>query len=135
VRTSSANGASATTWRPAFTLWPALERQRTHRQIEGEVIPFHARIVLLTQVVVVLNAVAEPQAARAEARWRTGIWFDRVVVDAFLLVSTDARFWSGLVSTQRDQRTAAFEPVVSVIRVDENRLDVIVEAFRRYRRC
>jgi HD-GYP domain-containing protein (c-di-GMP phosphodiesterase class II) len=98
-------------------------------KLQGEAIPIHARIALLAQVVDVFHAVGGPPAARAEARRRAGSWFDPAVVDAFLLVSTDECFWSGLVSPDLDQHTAAMEPVAHAVRVDEQRLDVIAEAF------
>jgi len=98
-------------------------------KLQGEAIPIHARIALLAQVVDVFHAVGGAQAARVEARRRAGTWFDPAVVDAFLPGSADARFWNGLVSPLLDQRTAAMEPVAGVTRVDEDRLDVIAEAF------
>lgn len=98
-------------------------------KLQGEAIPIHARITLLAQVVDVFHAVGGPPAALAEVHRRAGTWFDPTVVDAFLLASTDEGFWSGLVSKELDSRTAAMEPVACVVRIDNERLDVIAEAF------
>jgi HD-GYP domain-containing protein (c-di-GMP phosphodiesterase class II) len=98
-------------------------------KLQADAIPIHARIALLAQVVDVFHAVGGPQAARTEARRRAGTWFDPAVVEAFLLASSESRFWDGLVSADLDRRTAAMEPFAHVVRVDEDRLDVIAEAF------
>jgi putative nucleotidyltransferase with HDIG domain len=99
----------------------------SHQQ--GEQIPLNARIALLAQVADVFHAVGGPLAARAEVRRRAGSWFDPAVVDAFLTVSADDAFWAGLTPDGLARRVAAIEPVACVIMVDDDRLDVIAEAF------
>jgi HD-GYP domain-containing protein (c-di-GMP phosphodiesterase class II) len=101
---------------------------RPSRQ-QGEAIPLNARIALLAQVADVFHAVGGPLAARAEVRRRAGTWFDPAVVDAFLTVSGDDTFWAGLSADGLAARVAAIEPVAHIITINDDRLDVIAEAF------
>jgi putative nucleotidyltransferase with HDIG domain len=94
----------------------------------GGAIPLFSRIALLAQVVDVFQAVGGPAAAMAEVRKRTGTWFDPTVAGAFL-DAADATLWSAQATDGLDARVAAMEPAAHVIMVDENRLDVIAEAF------
>jgi HD-GYP domain-containing protein (c-di-GMP phosphodiesterase class II) len=87
--------------------------------LAGEAIPLNARIALLAQVVDVFHAVAGPFAAIREATRR----------EAFRSICDDGNFWSGLADDGLPERVAAIEPIASVITVDEDRLDVIAEAF------
>jgi len=77
----------------------------------------------------VFHAVGGPIAARAEIRRRSGTWFDPAVADAFLHVSSSEGFWSGLDPIGLGGRVAAIEPVVGIVTIDEDRLDIIAEAF------
>jgi HD-GYP domain-containing protein (c-di-GMP phosphodiesterase class II) len=101
---------------------------RPSRQ-QGDGIPLNARIALLAQVADVFHAVGGPLAARAEVRRRAGTWFDPAVVEAFLTASTDETFWAGLAPEGLAARVAALEPVARIVMIDEDRLDVIAEAF------
>jgi HD-GYP domain-containing protein (c-di-GMP phosphodiesterase class II) len=98
-------------------------------RLHGEQIPLNARIALLAQVADVFHAVGGPLAARAEVRRRAGTWFDPAVVDAFLTASTDETFWAGLAADGLAERVAAIEPIAHIVMIDEDRLDVITEAF------
>jgi HD-GYP domain-containing protein (c-di-GMP phosphodiesterase class II) len=97
--------------------------------LQNEAIPLNARIALLAQVADVFNAVSGPIAARAEVRRRAGTWFDPKVVDAFLTASLNDAFWAGLSDDGLDARVAAIEPVAHAVVIDEDKLDVIAEAF------
>jgi putative nucleotidyltransferase with HDIG domain len=98
-------------------------------KLQGEAIPLHARIALLAQVVDVFHTVGGPSAACAEVRRRAGTWFDPAVAAAFLRAAADEGFWAGMASEGLSQRTEALEPVARAMRIDEDRLDVITEAF------
>ena len=95
----------------------------------GEAIPLGARIALLAQVVDVFHAVAGPAATCTEARRRAGTWFDPRVVDAFLKVSARPGFWTALTEGDLDRQVSALEPEARVIMIDEDRLDLVAEAF------
>lgn len=97
--------------------------------LAGEAIPLNARVALLAQVVDVFHAVSGPFAAIGEVRKRAGTWFDPTVVDAFRAICDDGNFWSGLADEGLRERVASMEPIACVITIDEDRLDVIAEAF------
>ncbi len=98
-------------------------------RIEGTAIPLNARIALLAQVAEVFHTVGGPAAARAEVSRRSGTWFDPSVVEAFRVACAEDRVWAGLAADGLDERVAACEPLARVIRIDEDRLDAIAEAF------
>ncbi len=98
-------------------------------KLQGEAIPLNARIALLAQVTDVFHAVGGPFAAWAEVRRRAGTWFDPKVVEALRIASADNGFWVGLNDNGLDARVAAIEPRARVIVIDEEKLDVIAEAF------
>jgi putative nucleotidyltransferase with HDIG domain len=88
-----------------------------------------SRIALLAQVADVFNAVSGPDAAVSEVRKRSGTWFDPEVAAAFLDAAADTALWAALESDGLDARVAAMEPAAHVIMVDDERLDVIADAF------
>jgi len=98
-------------------------------KLRGEAIPLNARIALLAQVVDVFHAVGGPAAAWEEVRRRSGTWFDPTVVDALGVASTRDGFWDGLRDSGLDERVAAIEPIAHAIVIDDDKLDVIAEAF------
>lgn len=98
-------------------------------RVQGEAIPLNARIALLAQVVDVFNAVGGPAAAAAEVCRRAGSWFDPKIVDTFLIISRQGGFWEGLNVEGLDLRVARIEPSARLIIIDEDKLDVIAEAF------
>jgi HD-GYP domain-containing protein (c-di-GMP phosphodiesterase class II) len=97
--------------------------------LKGDAIPLTARIALLAQVVDVFHAVSGPSGAMAEVRRRSASWFDPAVVEAFHLAARLQDFWAGLSQDGLAERVAALEPVARIMVVDEDRLDVITEAF------
>ncbi|MFI4986879.1 MAG: HD-GYP domain-containing protein [Alphaproteobacteria bacterium] len=97
--------------------------------LRGAAIPLNARIALLAQVADVFHSVGGPEAARAEVQRRVDTWFDPLVVSAFLAVAGDAALWAALASGGLDARVAALEPAARVVMVDEDKLDIIAEAF------
>lgn len=97
--------------------------------LRGQRIPLGARIALLAQVVDVFNTVGGPIAALAEARRRSGTWFDPRVVEAFAVAARADTFWGALADPALDARVAALEPTAHVIPADEDRLDVVAAAF------
>ncbi|MDE2120052.1 MAG: HD-GYP domain-containing protein [Betaproteobacteria bacterium] len=96
--------------------------------LAGEAIALHARIALLAQVVDVFHTASGPKAALAEARLRSGSWFDPQLVRALEQVADDA-FWEGLRDPQLAQRVYALEPALHSVPLDDDYLDEIAEAF------
>ena len=92
-------------------------------------IPLGARVALLSQVADVFHTVSGPDEARAEIFRRSGTWFDPRVAAAFDALSASPEFWAGLASDGLDERIAALEPAQRVIMIDEDRLDIVAEAF------
>jgi putative nucleotidyltransferase with HDIG domain len=97
--------------------------------LRGDAIPLNARVALLAQVLDVFHTVGGPKAARDEARRRSGTWFDPTLVDALEAVASEPRFWEALGQDGLDARVAALEPVAHAVMIDEERLDIIAEAF------
>ncbi len=97
--------------------------------LQGESIPLNARIALLSQVVEVFHAAGGRAAALEEVRKRSGSWFDPAVVDAFIVAERQPGFWEGMTDAGLQARIEGIEPASKVIRVDEDRLDTIAEAF------
>lgn len=97
--------------------------------LRGDAIPLGARIALLAQVVDVLHFSQGPAAALAEARARSGRWFDPALVRALEEVARDAGFWRMLASPGIEAAVHALEPHEEVITVDEDYLDAIAVAF------
>lgn len=99
--------------------------------LKGGVIPVHARIALLAQVIDVFNTADNAQAALNEVRQRSGQWFDPDLVKAFEAVAADPQFWAVLSSAQITQAVLALEPSSFQVPLDEDFLDDIAEAFGR----
>lgn len=97
--------------------------------LKGEAIPLIARIGLIAQVADVFHTVGGPEAASAELRRRSGAWFEPRLVGALLRRARDPAFWAGLADEGLEERVTALEPIADAILIDENRLDVIAEAF------
>ncbi|MEW6415148.1 MAG: HD-GYP domain-containing protein [Pseudomonadota bacterium] len=98
-------------------------------RLAGEAIPLASRIALLAQVVEVFHSAEGQAHVVKEVRRRAGSWFDPAVVDAFLQAQQEPGFWEGLDDTGLQSRIAAIEPASKVVRIDEDRLDTIAEAF------
>ena len=95
----------------------------------GKDIPLNARIALLSQVVEVFYSAEGRDHVVDEMRKRSGSWFDPAVVDAFLETESQSGFWDGLRNAGLQLRIEQIEPASKVIRIDEDRLDTIAEAF------
>lgn len=98
-------------------------------QLAGSAIPINARIALLAQVIDVHNAASGQATAVAEVQARRGSWFDPELVDAFVALSQRATFWEMLNSSGLEPAVYALEPGGHEVRVDEDYLDDITEAF------
>lgn len=95
----------------------------------GHAIPLAARLALLAQIVDVFHGAAGPDAARAEVAARSGTWFDPELVDVFLRLSAEPKFWLDLDAPDLELRIHALEPEEHREQVDENYLDAIADAF------
>lgn len=95
----------------------------------GDSIPLFARIALMAQVMDVFHHIGGPQAALAEIRDRRGNWFDPHLVKIACEVGADDTFWSALKSDDIESQVHALEPETRHVRVDDNLLDEIAEAF------
>lgn len=98
-------------------------------KLAGEAIPLNARIALLAQVIDVFHSDAGPDAALAEARARSGRWFDPILVRAFEAVARDPAFWTRLASPDLEASIFMLEPALRAVTVDEDYLDDISAAF------
>ncbi len=106
--------------------WDGKGRPQT---LKGEAISPYARIALLAQVVDVFHTSAGRAAAVAEIDRRRGSWFDPRVVEAFLEVSREPGFWSGLSDPKLQERIFAMEPAARRLELDDDYLDDIAAAF------
>jgi putative nucleotidyltransferase with HDIG domain len=97
----------------------------------GHAISPLARIALLAQVVDVFYMSNGRASAIAEARNRSGGWFDPEVVAAFVDIAGDDSFWDVLGSEDIEQRILALEPGAVTLTADEDCLDDIAAAFAR----
>jgi HD-GYP domain-containing protein (c-di-GMP phosphodiesterase class II) len=98
-------------------------------QLAGAAIPINARIALLAQVIDVHHVASGQVTALAEVQARSGSWFDPELVDAFAAVSQAPQFWQMLSSAQLEPAVYALEPGGHEVKVDEDYLDDITEAF------
>ncbi|MEN3792128.1 HD domain-containing phosphohydrolase [Fulvimarina sp. MAC3] len=95
----------------------------------GPAIPLYARIALLAQVADVFHSAAGPKAALAEIEARAGNWFDPHLAMVFAEVASEPGFWDAFAQTDFADRVAGMEPPGNLIRVDEDYLDEIAQAF------
>ena len=98
-------------------------------RLSGTAIPLASRIALLSQVAEVFHSAAGREHVLEEVRKRSGSWFDPVIVEAFLAAQRQPGFWEGLNDDKLQQRIGEIEPASKVVRIDEQRLDTIAEAF------
>jgi HD-GYP domain-containing protein (c-di-GMP phosphodiesterase class II) len=97
--------------------------------LKGNGIPLLARILGLAQTAEVFFSTHGPDAAFEMAIARRGRWFDPAIVEAFLTLQKDTRFWQSLSNDDLLTRIAAAEPTDEVQMVDDGRLDLIADAF------
>jgi len=99
--------------------------------LRGQEISLPGRIVALAQTAEVFFAMGGPQAAADVGRRRSGTWFDPALVAALERIAADAAFWRLVASPDVTAHVAAFEPAERVVHADDDRLDLIAEAFAR----
>ncbi len=95
----------------------------------GDAIPLYSRIALLAQVVDVFHTSGGPATALAEARARSGSWFDPMIVEAFGIAAADEEFWAALASPNLSELVFAEKAGLSEIAVDDDYLDAVAAAF------
>jgi HD-GYP domain-containing protein (c-di-GMP phosphodiesterase class II) len=97
--------------------------------LEGYSIPVLGRILGLAQTAEVFFSTYGADAAFDMASARRGSWFDPVVVEAFLTLRKDHKFWQMLATGDTLARTAQVEPADEIQILDDQRLDRVAEAF------
>ncbi len=97
--------------------------------LAGAAIPLFSRIALLAQVADVFMRVGGIEAALAEARSRSGSWFDPALVAAFERLAGDTAFTATLRQQDLSDVVLALEPARQTRVVDEDYLDDIAQAF------
>jgi putative nucleotidyltransferase with HDIG domain len=93
--------------------------------ISGEEISLAGRVACLAQTAEVFWQHGGASAACEIARRRRQTWFDPTLVDAFVRLEHDARFWQSL-ATPTVRRV---EPPEHVLVADDARLDLVAHAF------
>jgi HD-GYP domain-containing protein (c-di-GMP phosphodiesterase class II) len=99
--------------------------------LRGDEIAPLGRILGLAQTAEVFFATGGPEAAADVVRRRRGTWFDPALADLFEHVARDAAFWERVASPDVAMHVAALEPAERVVLADDDRLDLIAEAFGR----
>ena len=99
--------------------------------LRGEEISLLGRLVGLAQTAEIFFAAGGPQAAADVVRRRRGTWFDPALVRLFEHVAADSAFWQQVAAPDVTAHVAAFEPPEQVVLADDDRLDLIAEAFGR----
>ncbi len=98
--------------------------------LAGHAIPLFSRIALLAQVIDVFHQTSGRAAALAEARTRSGSWFDPALVSAFAMLSRADDFWSTLERPDLPRHILSFAPAARPSEVlDDDYLDDIAAAF------
>jgi putative nucleotidyltransferase with HDIG domain len=99
--------------------------------LKGDDIPLLARILCLSQTVEVYFSTYGVLTAFDVANRRRGSWFDPEVVAAFLSIRSDSVFWQWIGSGDTLPEIGSLEPPDQIFTADEDRLDVVAEAFAR----
>lgn len=94
-------------------------------------IPLLGRIVGLSQTVEVYFSQYDERTAYQMALSRRSSWFDPLLVDALVSLRRDAAFWQRLGDGNELDHLCEVEPPDNVIMADENRLDLVAEAFAK----
>ncbi|HTU59265.1 MAG TPA: HD domain-containing phosphohydrolase, partial [Polyangiales bacterium] len=95
----------------------------------GTQIPIYSRIALLAQVVDVFCISDGPAAALAEAKSRSGSWFDPELVRALESIGLEDPLWAMLKAPDLAQLVFAEEPAQFSVIVDDDYLDEVAGAF------
>jgi hypothetical protein len=96
--------------------------------VAGREIPLYSRIALLAQVIDVFHTSGGRDSALAEARRRSGSWFDPELVAAFESVARDEAFWRTLASSEIEAAVTSLAPPSHELPLDEDYLDDIAAA-------
>ena len=97
--------------------------------MRGSATPILGRIASLAQTVEVFANAFDVRTAYEMAHARRGRWFDPVLVDCLDAFQLDAGFWANLREADTLTAVRALEPADHVVHVDEERLDVVAQAF------
>lgn len=98
-------------------------------RLDGSRIPLYSRIALLAQVIDVFHHTDGAAAALAEARKRSGQWFDPTLVTALDALAPQEPFWAMLSSDSLTEAVLALEPACCEVPLDDDYLDDIASAF------
>lgn len=93
--------------------------------ISGDDISLAGRVLCLAQTAEVFWQHGGPGGACEVVRQRRGTWFDPALVDAFVGLEHDERFWQSLNAPA----VAPLEPPDQVLVADDERLDRVARAF------
>jgi len=99
------------------------------RGLRGEESPVLSRIMGLSQVMEIFWGLGGPHAAIEVARTRRGTWFEPALVRAAEALATDHGLWEDLFAPDLVSRILAQMPPGQVIAIDDERLDLVSEAF------
>ena len=97
--------------------------------LKGNDIPFLGRILGLAQTVEVFLSTHGVDTAFDMATTRRGTWFDPVLVEALVATRKDRAFWQLLAEGDALAQVARVEPADDIQIVDDDRLDLVSEAF------
>jgi HD-GYP domain-containing protein (c-di-GMP phosphodiesterase class II) len=100
-------------------------------RLKGPEIPLLARIVGLSQTVELYFSSDGVFTAYDMAAARRGTWFDPALVDALRSIRTDGTFWRWLAEGDVATEISRVEPPDRTFIADEDRLDLVAEAFAR----
>lgn len=106
--------------------WNGLGRPE---RLGGTDIPLYSRIALVAQVVDVFHSEGGARAALAEAKHRSGSWFDPTLVALLEQLGQDDELWQKLSSPDLAEHVFAEEPAQFSLTVDDDYLDQIAAAF------
>ena len=87
--------------------------------LKGDGIPLPARILGLAQTAEVFFSTFGAEAAFEMAIARRGTWFDPAIVEAFLTLEKDRRFWQSLAAADPLAQVAAVEPADEIQIADD----------------
>jgi putative nucleotidyltransferase with HDIG domain len=99
--------------------------------LKGGQISLFGRIVGLSQTVEVFFSSYDHDAALWVARKRRGTWFDPELVEVFLKLFRPAEAWRTISDDGARARLSALEPEEHLVMADEERLELVAQAFAR----
>jgi HD-GYP domain-containing protein (c-di-GMP phosphodiesterase class II) len=99
--------------------------------LKGQDIPLLARILCLAQTVEIFFSSYGLLTAYDMVAARSGRWFDPEVVGALRSIRSDGVFWRWLREADALRDIGSIEPRDRIFMADEDRLDLVAEAFAR----